>query len=101
MTPLDELLERPEFDSVDLDVDIETARRQIEDAIKGLSASETEGRVKYRTTDGMLVAIVGSPEADSGEVKAKLAYRTAPAFEPATRKAAKISEALHPHVVEQ
>jgi hypothetical protein len=97
MTPLEEPLERPEFESLDLDIDTEEANRSIEEAIKGLSTSETDEGVKYRTTDGMLVAIVGPRETGGGDPKARLAYRTAPASEAATRKASKIRDALRPH----
>lgn len=101
MTPLEDALERPEFESLDLDVDAGEARRHVEDAVKGLSRSETEEGVRYRTTDGTLVAIVGPRQTGSGDVRARLAYRTAPASESATRKASKIREALQPHVVDQ
>lgn len=99
MTPLEEALDRPEFESIDLDIDTEAAHRYIEEAIKGLSTSETEEGVKYRTTAGMLVAIVRSRHTGSGDVKAKLAYRTEPALESATRKASKIQDALQPHAI--
>lgn len=99
MTPLEETLERPEFELLDLDVDTDEADQYIEEAIKGLSASKAGEGVKYRTTGGMLVAIVGPRHTGSGDVKAKLAYRTAPASESATRKASKIRDALEPHAI--
>ena len=99
MTPLEQPFERPEFDSLDLTIDTETADQYIGDVIKGLSTSTTDGAIKYRTTDGMLVAIVGQPETEREEVKATLGFRTAPAVEAATRKASKIQEALQPHAV--
>ena len=101
MTPPEEAVERPEFESIDLDVDADEAHRYIEDAIKGLSPSETDVGVKYRTRDGMLVAIVGPRPTGSGDVKATLAYRTAPASESATRKASKVLEALRPHAIDR
>lgn len=96
---MEEALERPEFESVDLDIDTDETRRYIEEAMKGLAASETKDGVKYRTTDGMLVAVVGRRPTGSGNVKSKLAYRTAPASESATRKASKIHDALRSHAI--
>lgn len=96
---LDNARERPEFESVDLDIDAEAAHEYIEDAMKGLSTSETDEGVKYRTIDGTLVAIVGPRHTGSGNVKAILAYRTEPALEAATRKAAKIRDALQSHAI--
>jgi hypothetical protein len=101
MTSLEDALERPAFESLDLDVDAEAARRYVEAAISGLATSETDEGVRYRTTDGRLVAIVAPRPTGSDEVKAKLAYRTEPASEAATRKGAKIREALQPYVIEQ
>lgn len=98
MTPLTHALERPEFGSVDLDIDAEEADRRIEETIKGLSSSQTPEGVNYRTKDGMLVVIVGSPKGAGAE--ARLAYRTEPASEPATRKASKILAALEPYVLD-
>lgn len=93
-------LHRPEFDAVDLDVDAETAHRYIEDTVAGLRRSEADTRANYRTTRGVLVAVVGHRPTGSGDVNATLAYRTAPPTEDATRKAAKIREALDEHTVD-
>lgn len=101
MSPVDEALARPEFELVDLTVDVDEAHRTIEETVKGLSTAETEAGVKYRTRDGMLVAIVGSRPSDDGEGTARLAYRAAPASEPATRKASKILEALEPNAADR
>jgi hypothetical protein len=98
MTPLTHALERPEFGSVELGIDPEETDRRIEETIKGLSTSQTPEGVNYRTRDGMLVVIVGP--ADGDEAKARLAYRTEPASEPATRKASKILAALEPQVLD-
>lgn len=100
MTPVEEALERPEFESLDLAVDAEEADRSIEDAIKGLSTAETDEGVKYRTRDGMLVAIVHPRTTGSDDVNATLACRTEPASVSATRKAVKIREALQPHAID-
>lgn len=101
MTPLEETLSRPEFDTVDLDVDAEEVDRTIADTIKGLATAEADHGTKYRTSDGMLVAVVGPRPSGSGDTEATLAYRTEPASEPATRKATKIFEALEAHAIKK
>ena len=99
MAQSEEASNRPEFESVDLDVDAAETHRYIEETIKGLATSDTDEGVKYRTRGGMLVAIVEAPPEEGGEVQSKLAYRTKPASESATRKASKIVEALGTHTV--
>jgi hypothetical protein len=99
MTPEEQALARPEFEVVDLDVDPDETRRRIEEAIKGLTTSETEAGVNYRTRGGTLVVVVG-PGSDGG-AGTSIAYRTAPPSEQATRKASKIAEALRPHAVDR
>jgi hypothetical protein len=101
MTPPEHASERPEFESIDLDVDADEAHRYIEEAIKGLPTSESEEGVRYRTRGGMLVAIVAPRSTDSGDANATLAYRTEPASEPATRKASTILDALRPHAIDR
>lgn len=96
MTP-DDALDRPEFESVALAIDLDAARDRIEETIRGLATSETDEVVNYRTRGGTLVAVVGAPADRDG---ATLAYRTAPASEPATRKASRLREALDPAIVE-
>jgi hypothetical protein len=98
MTISERELTRPEFESVDLAVELGEARDRIDDAMAGLAASEveTEAVVNYRTLDGTLVAVVGTPGAREGST---LAYRTAPASDPATRKASRLREAIDPHLV--
>lgn len=99
MSSLDDSLSRPEFESIDLDIGVEEADRYVEEAIKGLSVAESEEGWKYRTTDGMLVAIISEHDS-GGDGTTELAYRTEPAFEPATRKARTLFEALQPHAVD-
>jgi|GEM_PF-3104354 len=101
MTSLEETLSRPEFEIVDLAVDVEAVDRAIEEVIKGLVASDVEYGRKYRTMGGTLVAVVAPRPSDGGDATAALAYRTAPASESATRKATKVFEAIQPHVTEQ
>jgi hypothetical protein len=96
MSPSRGELARPEFESVDLGVDTGEARSHVEDAVKSLAASEADDVVNYRTVDGVLVAVVGRSGHRDG---ATLAYRTAPAAMPATRKASRLREALDPYVV--
>jgi hypothetical protein len=94
MTQSEHALSRPEFESIDLDLTAEETHRHIEETVKGLTATETDGGRKYRTKDGMLVAIVGRRGSGNGETKATLAYRTEPASELATRKATKLAAEL-------
>jgi hypothetical protein len=101
MTPSEQTLARPEFESVHLGIDDTDARRTIEETIKGLSASESEEGVRYRTRDGMLVAIVTPLSDGSGDARSALAYRTDPASVSATRKAGKLLEALESHAVDR
>ena len=98
---LENALARPEFESVDLGIDPDETHRYIEQAVKGLSTADAGEVVKYRTTDGMLVAIVGARSTDGDGPDATLVYRTAPAVETATRKATKVLDALQPHGVER
>lgn len=101
MTELEAARARPEFESTDLGIDVDETHRRIEAAMRGLSTAETtEGR-KYRTSDGMLVAIVGSRSDENGDATARLVYRTAPASEPATRKATKLFETLESYATDQ
>ena len=95
----EETLERPEFESIDLDVPVDEARRAIGEAMAGLHDAETDEGIRYRTSDGMLVAVLAARHSGSGDMKATLAYRTEPASENATRKAGKVFEALQPHEI--
>jgi hypothetical protein len=90
-------LARPEFESVDLTIDTETTETRIEETVKGLAAAEADGVVNYRTRGGTLVAVVGAPTEREGTT---FAYRTAPAADPATRKASRLREAVDDAVVE-
>ena len=99
MATPEEIRTRPEFETVDMDIDVDEAKAMIDDTIKGLTASETDAGTKYRTRDGMLVAIIGPRPTGSGDTKATLAYRTDPPMELASRKGRKLFEALHPHEI--
>lgn len=97
MTTPERELVRPAFESVDLEIGLDTARDRIEAAVGGLAPSEREELVNYRTASGTLVAVVGSPGRRDG---ATLAYRTAPAALSATRTASRLRDALDDVVVE-
>lgn len=99
MSQLKEFQTRPEFESADLEIDVVAAHRHIDEAMRGLTASESKEGKKYRTSDGMLVAIIGSSTGEGGDDTATLVYRTAPPSEQATRKAKKLLEALEPYIV--
>ncbi|WP_254533781.1 hypothetical protein [Natrinema gelatinilyticum] len=101
MIQLEEALARPEFESIDLDIAVADAHDHITDAVHGLTTSDSEEGTKYRTTNGMLVAIVGTSSANRDGERATIAYRTAPPSEPATRKAAKIADALKSYAVDR
>lgn len=83
--------EHPEFTTESLSVDVETATEKICDTLKGVTATETADGVKFRTTDGKLLALL-TEDAEEGTVK--LHYRTAPASEVATLKARKLWRAV-------
>ena len=85
---------RPEFTSERLTVDPETATDLVCDAVAGVTATETTQGTKFRTQDGMLIAVV--TETDDGS---ELQYRTAPASEPATLKARRLWRAMQPYSV--
>jgi hypothetical protein len=93
MTPPDPSHVRPEFDSIHLDVDAAETRWHVEQTVRGLVASETDEGVRYRTRGGTLVAVVAQGQ-EAEPDRSELAYRVAPASEPATRKASKIRDAL-------
>lgn len=88
------VVERPEFTTEHLAIDAERATEFVCDELKGLTATDTDEGVKFRTTDGMLVAIL----ADSREAETvEFHYRTAPASETATLKAKRVWRALKPY----
>lgn len=101
MTSLEDVLSRPEFESVDLAIAVDEAHQHINETMRGLNASESEEGKRYRTSDGMLVAIVGSRSTERGDENARLGYRTEPSSELATRKASKLFEALKPYAIDQ
>ncbi len=71
---------------------MEAATEIILEALKGVSATETEEGIKFRTMDGMLIAILTGTHYEEPAVK--LHYRTAPASETATLKARRLWRAL-------
>lgn len=83
--------ERPEFAAATLTLDLADATDRIHETVEGLYATETDEGVRFRSFDGMLVAVLD--ETDGSVV---LHYRTKPATESATRKARKLRDALTP-----
>jgi len=85
----------PEFTVEPLHVDVETATQVVRDALPGVGATATAEGVKFRTTDGTLIAILTGDRPDEPGVE--LHYRVAPASDTATRKARKLRQALEPY----
>ena len=85
----------PEFTTERLRLDAERATDVIQDRIGGLSSTRTDEGVKFRTMDGMLVAILTGADDESA---VDFHYRTAPASEAATLKARKLRRGLEPYV---
>lgn len=90
---------RDEFTTVELAIDLDGAEKAVRSAINGLATSSTEEGLKFRTTDGMLVAVLGDGESARESVRSSLVYRTAPASIPATLKANRIRRVLQPYQV--
>lgn len=86
---------RPAFETEQLDVDVERATELVCDTLEGLTATDTDEGITFRTTDGMLVAVLAGGRAEGAA--AELHYRTEPASESATLKARRIRRALEPH----
>jgi hypothetical protein len=98
MTTLETLQERPEFETVALSIDVDEVRDRVHGTLKGLNATETADGIKFRTTGGTLIAVVGE-RSGNGEAESELAYRAAPAAQTATRKGRKVYETLEPYTV--
>lgn len=95
-TPPSELVsteqpEHPEFSTVVLTLDRETALDRICEELKGIALNESAEGTKIRTTRGDLLAIVEDERSGDGSI---LHYRTAPASETTTLKARKIWRTL-------
>jgi hypothetical protein len=99
MTTLETLQERPEFETVALSIETDEVRDRVHGTLKGLNATETTDGIKFRTTGGMLIAVVGDRSGTDDEAESELAYRAAPAAQTATRKGRKVFEALEPYTV--
>lgn len=103
-TPREEMVlkrsdERDEFTTVELILGEARAAEIVHSTLKGLTSTPTEGGLKFRTSEGMLVALLRECEQPSPGVQSLLEYRTAPASEAATRKARKIRTALEPYAI--
>jgi len=90
-----EVIEHPEFTSARLRLDVETAEELICETLSSISATETDEGIKFRTSDGMLIAILTGTHYEDPAVE--LHYRTAPASETATLKARRLMRALGPY----
>jgi len=91
-----EIVEHPEFTTVGLRLDVETAEEMICETLTGVTATETDEGIKFRTTDGMLIAILTGTHYEEPAVE--IHYRTAPASETATLKASRLRRALGPYI---
>ncbi|MFB6136542.1 MAG: hypothetical protein ABEJ04_07255 [Halobacteriaceae archaeon] len=87
--------ERPEFETKRLHIDAARAREVVGDTLSGVTATETAEGVKFRTTDGSLIAVLTDAEDGGVEVH----YRTAPASSAGTRKGRRLWRALEPYSV--
>ena len=85
-------MKHSEFTTERLRLNVETATEIIRETLKGISATETDEGIKFRTMDGMLIAILTGTHYEDPAVE--LHYRTAPASETATLKARKLWRAL-------
>ena len=87
--------EHPEFATEYIDLEASRARELISETLKGLSATETDAGVTFRTTEGTLIARL-EPETDA-ETGVEFQYRIAPASSVGTLKARRLWQALEPH----
>jgi hypothetical protein len=88
-------VERAEFTTERLALEVEEARELICETLSGVTATETDDGIKFRTTDGSLIAILTGTHYEDPAVE--LHYRTAPASETETIKARKLWRALEPY----
>lgn len=97
-TPTHEPRESPVhegFATETLALDAERAREVVCDELKGVTATETAEGIKFRTTDGTLIAVLTGTHCEEPAVE--LHYRTEPASETATLKARRLRGALSPY----
>lgn len=76
----------PTFASERIPLDVATATERVVDALGGVTATETNEGVRFRTLDGTLLAVLSETEDGSAELQ----YRTAPPSETATLKARRL-----------
>jgi hypothetical protein len=88
-TTVEAQAERPEFEAVELTLALPEATAQVHETVEGLYATDTDEGIRFRSFDGMLVAVL-----DETDGTVLLYYRTEPATESATRKARKLRAAL-------
>lgn len=89
---------RPAFAAVDVTLPVEETMRLVQAFLKGLHATETREGMRFRTDDGMLVAVVRERALDRGVPGTRVEYRTGPPSLLATRKGEKVRETVLPYV---
>jgi hypothetical protein len=93
-TPTDEdVPTHPGFASERLDLDVETVAARVRETLGEVSGTRTDEGLKFRTTDGTLVALLTPIEDEDGPA-VRFQYRTEPASESGTLKARRLWEAL-------
>lgn len=90
-----ERVEHPEFTSERLALDADRARELVGETLGNVTATDTDEGVRFRTTDGTLIAILTGTHYEEPAVE--LHYRTAPASETATLKARRLWRAMEPY----
>lgn len=83
-----------DYSTIDLTVSKEDARDAIQEAVKGLSVSESAEEIKFRSNSGQQVAVLTSGDEDG---TATLRYRSSPSLSvrgDETRRARKVREAV-------
>ncbi len=90
-----EHVEHSEFTTESLALTVEMARELVCETLRGVTATETDEGIKFRTPGGTLIAILTGAHYEDPAVQ--IHYRTAPASETATLKARRLWRALEPY----
>lgn len=93
----EEYRENPSFATERLSLDVAAVTDVIHRTLRGISTTETPDGVKFRTSDGMLIAYLSGTDDEASPVE--LHYRTAPASDTATLKARRLRRALEQYAV--
>jgi hypothetical protein len=89
---------RPAFAVVDVTLPVEKTTALVQAFQKGLHTTETREGMRFRTDDGMLVAVVRGRALAGGIPGTRVEYRTGPPSLLATRKGEKVRETVSPYV---